>query len=177
MDWAEFRNRRKKAPATARVPLCADREALSALEHARAYPDPDRPKTIRELEQAVAEATMWVTLRELPAEDYMALKEAHRPKSEELRKKGYQWDEATFAPALIAASIDPPMTEEEAARWWHGFDEQDADTGETVRVGWTLAERSDLLMACIRLNEQLPDLGFTKPDTARTSGTGRSSTT
>lgn len=170
MDWYEFRNRRRKAPATTRVPLCADREALSELEHARAYPDPDRARTMRELEEAVAEATMWVTVRELPAEDYMQLKEAHRPKDEELRKKGHQWDEGTFAPALIAASIDPPLTVEEATEWWHGFDV------DGVRQGWTLAERSDLLLACIRLNEQLPELGFTRPATAGTNGTGLSST-
>lgn len=151
MDWAEFAKRRKKAPATARVPLCADREALSELEAARASRDPKVREKIPELQEAVTAQTMHVTLRELGAEEYVSLKEAHRPTDSEKLKRGDEWDEATFGPALIAACIDPPLTEEEAAEWW--------------KDGWTLAERAQLFITALNLNETVPDLDFTRPGT------------
>lgn len=150
MDWAEFAKRRKKAPATARVPLCADREALSALESARASRDPKVREKIPALQEAVTAQTMHVSLRELPAEEYVALKEAH-PAPPEARKRGEEWDEATFGPALIAACIDPPLTEEEAVEWW--------------KEGWTAAERAQLFLTAYNLNETVPDLDFTRPGT------------
>lgn len=178
MDWTEYRKRRTQGPpAFERVALCADRALVSELEDARAHPDPKRARTVRELEEAVAEATMIVTVRELLAEDYLALKEDHRPTDEEKRKKGHQWDEATFAPALLAATIDPPLTPEEAAEWWHGWEEEDPESGESSRFGWTAAERGQLFMAAVRLNETNPDLGFIRPGTERTNGIGQPLTT
>lgn len=156
MDWAEFRARREKAPATARVPLCADGDAVRQLDEARASKDRQLRDRIPELEMAVEEATITFVVQAMPADDYVALKEQHRPKDEELRKKGHEWDEATFAPALIAAcAVEPPLTPEEAQELWHG----------TGPGSLTLAERATLFLACRDLNETIPDLGFTRPGT------------
>lgn len=155
MDWVEFAARREQAPATARVPLCADGDALAALEEAQRSTDKKVRGTISELRERVAAATMVVTVTALGAEEYLALKEKHRPSDPEKVKRGYEWDEETFAPALIAASVDPPMTEAEATDLWKG-----------VAPKLTAAERSQLFFAARDLNETVPDLGFTVPGTA-----------
>ena len=156
MDWAEWRRRREEAPAEARVPLCADGEGLRLLEEARVSRDPDVRARVPELQERVAAATMHVTLRALPADDYQALKDAHKPSDPEKLKKGYEWEEATFAPALLAASIvDPPLTADEAKDLW-------SDSGPGAP---SLAERATLFLTARDLNETVPDLGFTKPGT------------
>lgn len=154
MDWVEFAKRREEAPAMTRVPLCADGDALAALEQAQRSTDPAVKATIPQLREKVTEATMVVTLSALGAEEYMALKDTHRPTDPEKAKKGYEWEEDTFAPALIAASIDPPMTPAEAADLWKG-----------VAPKLTAAERTQLFLAARDLNETVPDLGFTVPGT------------
>lgn len=175
MDWADFRARRQKAPSTSRVPLCADGEALRQLEDAERRSRSGTPKEraeaaekIPELREAVKAATMIVTVQALPADEYRELKDAHRPKSQDALRAGAEWDEDTFAPALIAASvIEPPLSLEEATELWH-----DRSPGAV-----SLAERAQLFLACRDLNETIPDLGFTEPDTGETDGIGRSSTT
>lgn len=175
MDWAEFRARRQKAPSTARVPLCADGEALRRLEDAQRRSQHGTPKEraeaaaqIPELREAVKAATMIVTVQALPGDEYRDLKEAHKPKTQDALRAGHEWDEDTFAPALIAASvIDPPLSLEEATELWH-----DRSPGAV-----SLAERAQLFLACRDLNETVPDLGFIEPDTGETDGIGPSSTT
>lgn len=156
MDWAEFRSKREKAPATARVPLCADGDALRALEEARESRVQEIREQIPQLEEKVAAATMVVKVQALAADAYQQLKDEHRPKDPDLRKKGYEWDEGTFAPALIAASVtDPPLSLEEATELWHG----------NGPGSFSLAERATLFLTCRDLNETVPDLGFIKPGT------------
>lgn len=155
MDWGEFATRREKAPATKRVPLCADGDLLRDLEEARATRDKDR---VIALEQAVAEATMHVVVRAIDPDDYEELKAAHRPEAESKDEWG-----PGFPKALVAASLlDPPYEPDGFERTW---------------ANATKAERAQLFYACVDLNETVLDLGFTRPDIATMDGIGRSSTT
>ena len=156
MDWAAFKARRERAPATARVPLCADGDAVRELEEAQQSRD---VAAVEKARAKVAEATWWVDCVALSADDYRDLKESHRAKGE-AAAKGAEWDEATFVPALIAASTG-----------------LDADEVAELLGIVTAAERARLFLACRDLNETVPDLDFIVPGTATTAGTGRPSTT
>ena len=143
MDWEQFVARRQGAPATRRVPLCADGEALDALHLARQSGD---KKAAAAAEEAVAAATMWVTVRALPAADYITLRDKHRPTSPEQLAKGWVFDPDTFPPALVEACLVDGG----------GFD--------GFWQSLTAAEQVTLLNVALELNQTVPDLGFIKPD-------------
>ena len=160
MDWAEWKARRQKAPATRRVPLCADGEALAELEEAKRSRDPKLRARIPELERRVADATITVVLRTLPGGEYEELKDQYRETDPEAVKAGRQWTD-DFMPALVAACIVEPEGVDPAELW------------ELASAG----ERRQLFLEAHALNALVPDLDFTKPGTGPTTGTGRPSTT
>jgi len=160
MDWAEWKARRQKAPAIRRVPLCADGEALAELEEARTSRDPKLRRRIPELEERVAQATINVVLRALPADEYAELKDQYRPTDPKEVEEGRQWTD-DFMPALVAACLVEPADIDPKELW------------ELASAG----ERRQLFLAAHSLNVLVPDLDFTKPGIGLTPGTGRPSTT
>jgi hypothetical protein len=124
--------------------------------------DISRFKEIPELQAAVEAATMVVTLQAMNADDYRALKDAHKPQDP---KSGKEYDDS-FHLALVQRSIvEPPeltSADDAVAELWAVL---------------SLAERANLFLAARDLNETLPDLGFIRPGTEPTPGTGQSSTT
>lgn len=118
-------------------------------------------KAVTAAEKAVAEYTMLITVQPMPPQEYRDLKDEHRPTDPAKLAKGDEWEEATFAPALIAASLTPdqPVTPDDVPDLWG-----------TV----TLAERSIVFLTCYSLNETVPDLGFIEPDIAQMAGIGQS---
>jgi RES domain-containing protein len=161
MDWSAWHDRRQKAPAVKRVPLCADGEAYAALEAAQG--GLSRFKEIPELQAAVEAATMVITFQAMNADDYRALKDEHKPKDSKANPGAEYGD--SFHLALVQRSVvDPPEL-------------VDNDAVVELWQALTLVERALLFFAARDLNETLPDLDFIKPGTEPTRGTGQSSTT
>lgn len=72
------------------------------------------------------------------------------PPSEEQRRRGDQWNTATFAPALLAACIGvdevDPMTEKDWREWW--------TTPRAAAAG----ELGKLFDTCLQVNDRSPDV-------------------
>lgn len=109
-------------------------------------------KAVKAAEATVAEYTMLVSVQPMLPDDYRALKDEHKPTDPAKLEKGDEWDETTFAPALIAESLveGQPVTPGDVPDMWSTL---------------TLAERAILFLTCYSLNETVPDLGFIEPDT------------
>lgn len=176
MDLANWRATRKRRPRKQSIPLCADgplMERLSALQ--RSTPQQRKGETpkqaldrwtteLDDVKADVSAATIHVEVQSISPDLYLELKDEHRPTDPEAIKRGDEWDGATFWPALFAVSLtdESPVSEADAPEFWEEL---------------TAAEQNRIKTVCWDLNETVPDLGFTKPDTATTAGIGPKSTT
>lgn len=145
MQFDQLQSRRK--PRRVTVPVVLDdtvlrrvrqleRDIRLAKRRDALVNEPDRAPLLEaekaQLEEDAEDAAVWMTFQALPRREYRALLAAH-PSDED----GKDWDEDTFAPALIAAcyvgSADDPdgepdgdMTVEQAATAFHEWDETQA---------------------------------------------------
>lgn len=69
---------------------------------------------VHALEKARDEADVTMVFRALPGDVYSDLQSEHPP-TDEMQAKGMEYNVKTFVPALIAACVTDPMTEEEAS--------------------------------------------------------------
>jgi hypothetical protein len=83
-------------------------------------------------------------VRVIPADLYEQIELEHPP-SPDQAARGYQWDPATFAPALLEACVDGDMTAD--------------DWAEMRRVGGRVAtgEINALINLCLAVNDRTPD--------------------
>jgi hypothetical protein len=90
-----------------------------------------------------------------PAYDKLLLRPENQP-SEELKKKGADFNPDHFPPALVSAScIDPEMTLEEALTIYNDPD-------------WNGAELQKLFFGALEVNTELADIPLSKADTGAT---------
>lgn len=172
LDFAELQKR--KRPTRAACPLCLDPDALDAYERAQAarnealgasLRDPEDPElqsdlatTAAELDKAkkaLRKATVTFHFEALPGQQYEDLLDAHPPTPDQIataRRKGQavpSYNEATFAPALVAACcVDPKMDEGEVGVIWKD-------------PAWNVNERMELFFSAIEANRSMRvhDLG------------------
>lgn len=169
--FAELRELRKPKTLTVWIPLNADlidqieqleREVrIAEREDERETRKPVAPGLRAEVDKLKDEAeasAVAFTLQELPRKVYRDLITAHPTEDKTMR-----WDEATFAPALLAAACTcPEMTLEEAQEF---FDE------------WGSSAAYAVFGAAVTVNEEPPKVPFSVRSTAETNGSSMSSTT
>lgn len=92
-----------------------------------------------------------ITLRALPADEFEVLLDEHPP-TEAQREKGAAWNEATFLPALLAAS-EVPLDDEEPLDW--------EDWAQLLGGRLAFGENRQLVDTALALNDRAPgaDLG------------------
>lgn len=152
------RLRERGLPSTT-VPIRTGRvadvqKAREALDEAIRLRD-KHPKIDEVLEQAVRDAKASldalyedVEVRAIPPTDYEALVRLHPP-TEEQEDGGFGWNPDTFVPALLAACVDLPWSEQE---WVEMCSAGPLALGETV----------ELFQAAAQINSRSPDLRLGK---------------
>jgi hypothetical protein len=130
---------RRRPTATYGLRIDDDTVARAELGAARAAGDEARIVAAQEAVEACYEQ---VTLTALPPAELEALIAAHPPPKESQVQKA--WNPVTFIPALLAASVDSDVTED--------------DWAEYHRSGaMTTGEIADLFNAVWELNYRAPD--------------------
>lgn len=166
LTYDQFQNRKKRR--TAILPIVVDDDCSTGYELAEraltaakaAFPRDDEEiiaaqKLLAEAESELREATVIFRLRALPREgdnSFAVLKAEHPPTDadhERVRdltgnaKAKHRWHEATFEPALVAATLtEPAVTVEQAAQWARE---------------WNDGEWNRLVAACIDVNQAASD--------------------
>jgi hypothetical protein len=170
MDATQWLQRRSKTPRrTDTVDLCSDWELIDELAELQSAVPRGNEKLvewraqIEAVKADIAEATIHVPVQSMDPDEYLDLKDRHRPTGE-ARERGDQYDGATYWPALFRESLTPdgPLEPRDAAEIWGML---------------TAGEQHRIKLQLQGLNEAVPDLGFTRPGIATTAGTGQNPTT
>jgi hypothetical protein len=130
---------RQRPTATYSLRIDDDTVARAELGAARAAGDEARIIAAQEVVEACYEQ---VTLTALPPAELEALIAAHPPPKESQGQKA--WNPVTFIPALLAASVDSDVTEDDWAEYHHSG-------------AMTTGEIADLFNAVWELNYRAPD--------------------
>jgi len=167
LTFDQFQKRKKRREAI--LPIVTDDDCSTAYELAErqlnaakgAFPRDDADivaaqKLLAEAERELRDATVIFRLRSLPREgdnSFSVLKAEHPPTDadhERVRditgdpKAKARWAEATFEPALVAASlVEPQVTSEQAAQW---------------AAEWNDGEWNRLVTAAIQVNQTATDV-------------------
>lgn len=110
------------------------------LEHGEESPEASATRAIKEeARAALAACVERIYFRNLPSDEFEELVGEHKPTKEQ-QEQGQQWNDKTFAPALLAAcAVDSDMTEKE----W--IDELASDR-------WSQADVTSIFMAALSAN-------------------------
>lgn len=127
-------------------------ELLRLAEGARHHERLPELRTAVEAAQARVDAAFeYVTLKALSAPEFEALLSAHPPRPDQ-RSEGLSWNRDTFFPAILAACVEGPETEQ--------------DWAEMLRDGtFVMGEFSALISTAMQLNDRSPDVSLGKGST------------